>query len=124
MEEGGISEAARRIGVSKALIRKKFIQLKDHLGVRRLHRTIRGVGATSSGQAYFERYRTLLADPEELNAVKRCCCAESRGELSEMVPISFAEFHLSPRFPIARGAFPRSGCISTLSTAKRFTFSG
>ena len=68
VEGGGFSEAARRLGVSKALISKQVNQLEDSLAVRLLNRTTRKVTATSSGQAYFEQCRPLLDELEELDS--------------------------------------------------------
>ena len=77
VEGGGFSEAARRMGVSKALISKQVGQLEDSLDVRLLHRTTRKVRPTSSGQAYFEQCRPLLAEFEELDAAVRLSSALS-----------------------------------------------
>lgn len=94
VEAGGFSEAARRMGVSKAMISKQVAQLEADLDVRLLHRTTRRVNATSTGLAYFEQCRPLLAEFEELDAAMHSSIAEPKGELRVTAPISFAELHL------------------------------
>jgi len=94
VEAGGFSEAARRIGVSKAMISKQVGQLETDLGVRLLHRTTRRVNTTNTGQAYFEQCRPLLAELDELDAAVHSNTAEPKGELRVTAPISFAELHL------------------------------
>jgi DNA-binding transcriptional LysR family regulator len=109
VESEGFSEAARRLGVSKALISKQVSQLEEHLDVRLLHRTTRRISATSSGQAYFEQCRPLLAEFDELDDAIQSTNANPKGELRITAPITFAELHLmsvvsnfSRRFPEVR----------------------
>lgn len=96
VEAEGFSEAARRLGVSKALISKQIGQLEDHLDVRLLHRTTRQVRATSVGQAYYEQSRLLLAELDELEDAVQTNTANPKGELRVTAPITFAELHLMP----------------------------
>ena len=96
VEGGGFSEAARRMGVSKALISKQVAQLEDHLDLRLLHRTTRKVTPTSSGQAYFDQCRPLLAEFDELDSVMRSSSTSPTGELHVAAPVTFAEMHLMP----------------------------
>lgn len=109
VEAGSFSEAARRTGVSKAMVSKQIGQLETDLGARLLHRTTRRVSATSTGQAYFEQCLPLLAELDELDAAMRVNTAEPKGELRVTAPISFAELHLmqavsdfSSRYPEVR----------------------
>jgi DNA-binding transcriptional LysR family regulator len=94
VEAGNFSEAARRLGVSKAQISKQVIQLEDSLAVRLLHRTTRKVTPTSSGQAYFEQCRPLLDELDQLHASMQFTNASPRGELHIAAPQTFAEMHL------------------------------
>lgn len=96
VEAAGFSEAARRLGVSKALISKQVNQLEEHLDVRLLHRTTRHVRATSIGQAYFEQCRPLLAELDDLENAVQSNNANPKGELRLTAPITFAELRLMP----------------------------
>ncbi len=96
VEAESFSEAARRLGVSKAQISKQVGQLEAELRVRLLHRTTRRVSATSDGQAYFEQCRPLLGELDALDAAVRSSDAKPRGELRVTAPITFAELYLMP----------------------------
>lgn len=96
VEVASFSEAARRLGVSKAQISKQVGQLEAELGVRLLHRTTRRVSATSDGQAYFEQCRPLLGELDELDAAIRFSDTRPSGELRVTAPITFAELYLTP----------------------------
>ena len=96
VEGGGFSEAARRMGVSKALISKQVGQLEVNLGLRLLHRTTRKVTPTSSGQAYFDQCGPLLAEFDELDSAMRLSSTNPAGELHVAAPVTFAEMHLMP----------------------------
>ncbi len=96
VETGGFSSAARRLGVSKALVSKQVNQLEENLGVRLLQRTTRRVSATSNGQAYYEQCRPLLAELDELDAAVQSNNTQPSGELRVSAPLSFGELHLMP----------------------------
>ena len=106
VEAEGFSEAARRLGVSKALISKQISQLEEHLDVRLLHRTTRHVRATSIGQAYFEQCRPLLAELDDLEDAVQTNNANPKGELRISAPITFAELHLMPVVSEFSSRFP------------------
>ncbi len=106
VEAGGFSDAARRMGVSKATVSKQVGQLEADLGVRLLHRTTRRVNATSSGQAYFEQCRPLLVELDELDAAMHSNTSEPRGELRVTAPVSFAELHLMRAVSGFSGRYP------------------
>jgi len=94
VEAGGFSEAARRMGVSKAMVSKQISQLEENLDVRLLHRSTRRVSATSTGQAYFERCRPLLNEFDELDQAMQFNNSNPRGELRIEAPVTFSELHL------------------------------
>jgi len=96
LEAQGFSAAARRLGVSKALISKQVNQLEEHLKVRLLNRTTRRISATSTGQAYFEQCQPLLAELEELDDAVQSNNTNPQGELQITAPITFAELYLMP----------------------------
>lgn len=106
-ETGGFSRAARRTGISKALLSKYVAQLEEHLGVRLLHRTTRQVRLTTTGRAYLERSLPLLAELEELEASVRETHAEPAGTLRVHAPLSFAELQLMGPLAAFRQRHPR-----------------
>lgn len=51
-DAGGISPAARRMGVSKPVVSRRLIQLEAELGVQLLARTTRGAALTEAGVTF------------------------------------------------------------------------
>ena len=52
---GGLSAAARMIGVEKTRLSRRIAALERRLGVRLLQRTTRAIALTEAGQRFFER---------------------------------------------------------------------
>jgi DNA-binding transcriptional LysR family regulator len=66
VDAGGFSEAARRLGISKALASKYVGQLEQRLGVSLLNRTTRKITPTEVGTAYYARCTRVVGEVEEL----------------------------------------------------------
>ena len=58
-DAGGLSPAARRLGVSKSIVSRRIFRLEEALGVRLLSRTTRGACLTESG-SIFARHGELV----------------------------------------------------------------
>ncbi len=54
-EAGSISEAARRLQISKSVVRKRLAELERDLGAALLHRTTRKLSITEDGRLFLER---------------------------------------------------------------------
>ncbi|UQA59858.1 LysR family transcriptional regulator [Polyangium aurulentum] len=89
VESRGISEAARALGVSKAVVSKYVTALEEELNARLLHRTTRAVRPTATGRAVYERARTVLEDMRSLEAAARAERAEPAGTLRVTAPVAF-----------------------------------
>src|SRR5262249_35833661 len=94
--KGGFSAAAQELGLSRGAVSKQVIELEESLGVRLLHRTTRKVTVTESGQAYFERCASILAELEEADSAVAQLQAAPRGPLRINAPMSFGTLHLAP----------------------------
>jgi len=96
VEAGSITEAARRIGISKSVLSERLAELERSLGARLLQRTTRKVSVTEDGSAFLERARRILRDTAEATAE----IAERRGTLAGPLrlsaPVSFGSLHLGP----------------------------
>ncbi|RPH69510.1 MAG: LysR family transcriptional regulator [Myxococcaceae bacterium] len=65
VEEGSLSAAARRSGLTVPAVSKQLQALERQLGVQLLRRTTRSLTLTEAGAAVFHRARRLLADFQE-----------------------------------------------------------
>lgn len=63
---GGISPAARALGLPKSTVNRRLGRLEDTLGVRLMVRAARRVSVTDAGACIVERTRDLLADLESV----------------------------------------------------------
>ncbi len=78
---GSFSEAARRLGISKALASKYVSQLEERLGSRLLNRTTRKVSLTEVGQSYLLRCKAILEEVDDLEETVQLQQGRPRGLL-------------------------------------------
>ena len=93
------SEAARQLGMSRAMASKHVLRLEDRLGVRLLNRTTRRLSPTEAGAAFYERCRRIVSDAEEAELSVSRLHTETRGRLKVNAPMSFGYLHLAPAIP-------------------------
>ncbi|HEX6111209.1 MAG TPA: LysR family transcriptional regulator [Geminicoccaceae bacterium] len=91
VDAGSFSEAARRLGISKALASKYVGQLEQRLGVCLLHRTTRKLTPTELGIAYYARCARIVGEIEELEGSVRAGHATPSGHLRIAGPRIFGE---------------------------------
>lgn len=90
VEEGSLTSAAERMGLTVATASRRISSLEDHLGCRLLHRSPRGLSMTREGQAYFdecaEYVRSLHHRLENLNGALNSLS----GPFRVLAPTNFA----------------------------------
>jgi DNA-binding transcriptional LysR family regulator len=95
-EAGSISEAARRLRLSKSVVSERLAELERGLGAALLHRTTRKLTLTEDGAAFLERAARITREVEEAAADM----AERRGTLAGPLriaaPVTFGRLHLGP----------------------------
>jgi DNA-binding transcriptional LysR family regulator len=91
VESGTFVAAAERLGLSTSSLSRLVAELEQHLGARLLNRTTRRLSLTESGQSYYERCVTLLADLAEAEALAGQSAAEPRGTIRLTCSFSMAE---------------------------------
>jgi DNA-binding transcriptional LysR family regulator len=96
VEAGSFVAAADRLGISTSSLSRMVADLEQHLGSRLLHRTTRRLSLTESGQAYYERCVTLLADVAEAEAIAGQSAAQARGTVRLTCSYSMAEQTVAP----------------------------
>ena len=65
VDQGGFTDAAKKMGISKSAVSKHVSALEARLGARLLNRTTRRVSPTEIGLAYYNRARRVLNDAGE-----------------------------------------------------------
>jgi DNA-binding transcriptional LysR family regulator len=96
VEQGGFTEAAKKMGLSKSAISKHVSALEGRLGARLLNRTTRRVNPTEIGLAYYDRAVRVIAQAAEADAMVSSMQSEPRGELRVSAPVSFGIRRLGP----------------------------
>lgn len=95
----GFARAADALDTSPANVTRYVAELEAHLGTRLLHRHSRKLSLTDSGQALYERARSILDDVAEAEALAAATALQPRGRLRVNVPVSFGILHLAPLWP-------------------------
>jgi DNA-binding transcriptional LysR family regulator len=61
-DAGGVSPAARRLGISKSMVSRRLIRLEQALGIQLLARTTRGAGLTEAGGTFRDYAARICAE--------------------------------------------------------------
>jgi DNA-binding transcriptional LysR family regulator len=96
VDQGGFTDAAKHMGISKSAVSKYVSSLEARLGARLLNRTTRRVSPTEIGLAYYDRARRVLNDAGEADALITSMQSEPSGLLRISVATDFGANHLSP----------------------------
>src|ERR1700742_3765574 len=86
-DAGGVSAAARRLGVSKSIVSRRLFRLESELGIQLLARTTRGAALTEAGVTFREHAARVGA---ELDIAMETITpsGELRGRLRIAAPLS------------------------------------
>ncbi len=101
VDQGGFTDAARKLGISKSAVSKHVSALELRLGARLLNRTTRRVSPTEIGLAYYDRARRVLSDAGEADALVSAMQTAPVGVLRVAVDRDFGVRLVAP----ALGAF-------------------
>jgi len=96
-DAGGVSPAARRLGVSKSIVSRRLLRLESELGVQLLARTTRGAALTEAGSTFREHAARVTAEVD-LARETILPAGELRGLLRIAAPLSFGPMRLAPVF--------------------------
>lgn len=94
-DTGGVSGAARRLGLPKSIVSRRLARLETELNAQLLTRTTRGATLTEAGATFREHAMRVVA---EMEAARDSISnqGELRGLLRIAAPLSFGASHLSP----------------------------
>ncbi|MFB8342768.1 LysR family transcriptional regulator [Brucella cytisi] len=94
-DAGGVSPAARRLGISKSMVSRRLIRLEEALGIQLLARTTRGAALTEAGVTFREYAAKVCA---EIDAAREIIlpAGNLRGRLRVAVPLTSGPVHFAP----------------------------
>lgn len=95
VDQGGFTDAARKLGISKSAVSKHVSALEERLGARLLDRTTRRVNPTEIGLAYYDRAASVVNSAIEADDMVSVMQSTPRGALKVSVPVSFATSQMS-----------------------------
>jgi DNA-binding transcriptional LysR family regulator len=96
-DAGGLSPAARRLGVAKSIVSRRIFRLEDELGVRLLVRTTRGACLTEAGLT-FKEHACRVCSEMDVALESLLPAGELRGRLRIAAPLSLGSAHFAPVF--------------------------
>ena len=96
VRKDGFARAAESLDTSPANVTRYISDLESHLQTRLLNRSSRKMSLTSSGEALFERAKSILDDVAEAEAIVSSASLQPHGLLRINAPLSFGVLHLAP----------------------------
>jgi LysR family transcriptional regulator, regulator for bpeEF and oprC len=99
VECGGITSAARVLGMPKATVSRAVAKIEKGLSTRLLERSSRKIRLTESGIVLFEHCRRIAEEVGRAEAAVGSLEGVARGKLKIAAPFTFGHFLLSPILP-------------------------
>lgn len=96
VRKNGFARAADALDTSPANVTRIIADLESHLGTRLLNRSSRKMSLTESGDALYERAKTIVEDMAEVEAIASSTSMTPRGLLRLNAPLSFGVLQLAP----------------------------
>lgn len=105
-DAGGVSSAARRLGVSKSIVSRRLFRLEADLGIQLLARTTRGAALTEAGVTFRDHAARVCA---EIDIARETIlpAGDLRGRLRIAAPLSFGPTNLAPVFAELAQRYPQ-----------------
>jgi DNA-binding transcriptional LysR family regulator len=104
---GSFTEAARRLGLSKASVSREIAGLERRLGAQLLRRTTRSMSLTEIGEVFHAGCQRVAEEAEQAERSVGELQAEPRGELRLAASVSFGQLQLAPRLPAFLARHPK-----------------
>lgn len=95
IEEGSITAAAKRLGISKAVVSKQLQMLEDDVSASLLLRTSRQMKPTEAGRQFYEIANGAVGQAKEAFEAVRRVNDVPRGVLRITAPVDFGLGHVS-----------------------------
>lgn len=104
---GSFTRAADALDTSPANVTRYVNELEAHLGTRLLNRSSRKLSLTESGEALYERSRSILDEVAETEALVSASALQPKGRLRINAPLSFGVLYLAPLWPKFLEKYPQ-----------------
>lgn len=94
-DAGGVSAAARRLGVAKSIVSRRLFRIEAELGVQLLARTTRGAALTEAGITFRDHAARAIA---EIDTARETILpsGDLRGRMRVAMPLTFGPTHFAP----------------------------
>lgn len=94
-DTGGVSAAARRLGLSKSIVSRRLYRIEAELGTQLLARTTRGAALTEAGSTFRDHAARASA---EIDLARETILPAGalRGRLRVAMPLSIGPTHFAP----------------------------
>ena len=92
---GGVSAAARRLGLAKSIVSRRLFRIEAELGVQLLARTTRGAALTEAGETFRDHAVRAVA---ELDSAREAILPDGnlQGRFRVAMPLTFGPTHFAP----------------------------
>src|SRR5947207_10160219 len=105
-ETRSYTQAARRMGISKASVSSRITELERAAGVPLVRRTTRSVGLTQAGQQLVDETRTPFDRIVQSFAGIRDLAGTPRGLVRVTAPVALGRQQVAPALPAFLQKFP------------------
>lgn len=105
-ETRSYTQAARRLGISKASVSGRIAELERAAGVPLVRRTTRSVGLTQAGQQLVEETRGSFERIAQSFSGIRDLAGTPRGRLRVTAPVALGRQYVAPTLPAFLRAYP------------------
>lgn len=114
-QNGSLSAAARRLGLTPMTVSRRLASLEGELGVRLFHRTTRSVSLTAEGETFLPFATTLLEASEGARISLKSYAGTASGVLKVTAPTVFGQSVIMPLIPALLAEHPALRVDLTLS---------
>ncbi len=95
-ESGSLSRAAEALDLSNAAASRHLSALEQRLGARLVERNTRRLYLTDTGQEFFRRAKTILAELKDAESAVNATGLDPTGVLRITASLSFSVHHVAP----------------------------
>src|ERR1700752_5361939 len=115
VDAGGLSAAAKILGMSLPTVSRVLSALEKDLGVRLLVRSTRNLTRTDAGRVYYRHCRQILDDLRQAELDVQSHAKVPTGELRITAPVTFGRHHVAPLLTEFLERYPRLSSYLLLS---------